>query len=106
VRKLIFIGFIVVGSAIGLLSTLGDGWGLKFFMICVGALVGTAAGGGLSRIGRGGRLVTRQNDTLRGLGTTPKDLVENYWRDEGHPQFMKPPSPDSKQFGGSGGIAD
>jgi hypothetical protein len=104
-RKLIFIGLIVAGSAIGLLSTLGDGWGLKFFMMCGGALVGTAVGG-LSRIGRGGSPVPRQDVTLRGLGTTPEDLVDNYWRDEGHPQFMKPPSPDDKQFGGSGGIAD
>jgi hypothetical protein len=105
-RKLIFIGFIVAGSAVGLLSTLGDGWGLRLFMMCVGALVGTAAGGGLSRLGRGGRRVLRQDDTLRGLGTTPEDLVDNYWRDAGHPQFMKPPSPDNKQFGGSGGMAD
>lgn len=105
-RKLIFIGFIVAGSAIGLLSTLGDGWSLKFFMMCGGALVGTAVGGGLLRIGRGESLVPRQDDTLRGLGTTPEDLVDNYWRDEGHPQFMKPPSPDNKQFGGSGGMAD
>lgn len=105
-RKLIFIGFIVAGSAIGLLSTLGDGWGLKFFMMCGGALVGAAAGGGLSSIGRGGSRVPRQDGTLRGLGTTPEDLADNYWRDEGHPQFMKPPSPDDKQFGGSGGSAD
>lgn len=105
-RKLIFIGFIVAGSAIGLLSTLGDGWGLKLFMTCLGALVGTAAGGALSRIGRGGRPMPYSNDILRGLGTTSEDLMENYWRDEGHPQFMKPPSPDSKQFGGTGGTTD
>jgi len=105
-RKLIFIGFIVAGSAVGLLSTLGDGWGLRLLMMCVGALVGTAGGGALSRIGLGGSPVPRRDDTLRGLGTTPEDLVDNYWRDEGHPQFMKPPSPDNKQFGGSGGVAD
>ena len=49
-RKLIFIGFIVAGSAVGLLSTLGNGWGLKLFMMCLGALVGAAAGGALSRV--------------------------------------------------------
>ena len=105
-RKLIFIGLIVAGSAVGLLSTLGDGWGLRLLMMCVGALVGTAGGGALSRIGLGGSPVPRRDDTLRGLGTTPEDLVDNFWRDEGHPQFMKPPSPDNKQFGGSGGVAD
>lgn len=105
-RKLIFIGFIVAGSAVGLLSTLGDGWGIRLFMMSLGAFVGMAAGGALSRIGRGGRPMPYHDDTLRGLCTTSDDLMENYWRDEGHPQFMKPPLPDSKQFGGTGGIAD
>ncbi len=105
-RKLIFIGFTVLGAAVGLLSTIGDGWSLKLFMICLGTLVGATAGGAISRIGRGGRPMNHQDDTLRGLGTTSEDLMDNYWRDEGHPQFMKPPSPDSKQFGGTGGIAD
>lgn len=104
-RRCIFIGFVVAGSAVGLLSTLGDGWGLKLFMIFLGALAGVACGGALSRICRSGRPVFRE-DTLRGLGTTSDDLLDNYWRDEGHPQFMKPPSPGSKEFGGNGGIAD
>ena len=105
-KKFIVIGFIVVGSAVGLLSTLGDGWGIRLFMMGLGAFVGVAAGGALSRIGRGGRPMPYRDDTLRGLGTMSEDLMENYWRDEGHPQFMKPPLPDSKQFGGTGGIAD
>ena len=104
-RKLIFIGFVVAGSAVGLLSTVGDSWALKLLMICIGALVGTVAGGALSRMGRGG-LMFHRNETLRGLGTTSDDLMDNYWRDVGHPQFMKPPSPDSKPFGGTGGVAD
>lgn len=105
-RKLIFVGFIVAGSAIGLLSALGERWALKGFMIGLGALVGATAGAVLSRIGQGGRPISRRDETLRGLGTTSEDLMDNYWRDEGHPQFMKPPSPDSKQFGGTGGMAD
>jgi hypothetical protein len=105
-RKFIFIGFVVAGSSVGLLSTLGDGWGLKLFMTCLGALSGAAFGGALSRIGRNGRPMLRRDDTLRGLGTTSEDLMDNYWRDEGHPQFMKPPSSVSEEFGGTGGIAD
>lgn len=105
-RKLIFIGFIVAGSAAGLLSTLGDGLELKLFMMCLGALVGAIAGASLSRGGRGGRSMLHLDDPLRGLGSTAEDLGDNYWRDEGHPQFMKPLSPDSKQFGGSGGAVD
>ena len=105
-RKFIFIGFVVAGSAVGLLSTLGDGWGLKLVMTCLGALSGAAFGGALSRGGRNDRPMLRRDDTLRGLGTTSEDLMDNYWRDEGHLQFMKPPSSDIKEFGGTGGIAD
>lgn len=105
-RKFVVIGFIVAGSAIGLLSALGESWALKGFMTGLGALVGATAGAALSRIGQGGRHVSPLDDTLRGLGTTSEDLMDNYWRDEGHPQFMKPPSPDSKQLGGTGGTAD
>ncbi|WP_068635460.1 hypothetical protein [Thauera butanivorans] len=104
-RKLVVIGFVIAGAAIGLLSSLGETLALKVFMMGLGALIGAIAGAAPSRIGRG-RPTPRRDDALRGLGTSSQDLMENYWRDEGHPQFMKPPSPDSKQFGGTGGMAD
>ena len=105
-RKLVVIGFVKAGAAIGLLSSLGETWALKVFMSGLGGLVGAIAGVALSRIGQGGHPTPRRDDALRGLGTTSEDLMDNYWRDEGHPQFMKPPSADSKQFGGTGGMAD
>jgi len=105
-RKLVVIGFIIAGAAIGWLSSLGETWALKVFMMGFGGLVGAIAGAALSRIGQGGLPTPRRDDALRGLGTTSEDLMDNYWRDEGHPQLMKPPSPDSKQFGGTGGLAD
>ena len=105
-RKLVVIGFIIAGAAIGWLSSLGETWALKVFMMGFGGLVGAIAGAALSRIGQGGLPTPRRDDALRGLGTTSEDLMDNYWRDEGHPQLMKPPLPDSKQFGGTGGLAD
>ena len=105
-RKLVVIGFVMAGAAIGLLSSLGETWALKVFMSGLGGLVGAIAGVALSRIGQGGHPTPRRDDALRGLGTTSEDIMDNYWRDEGHPQFMKPPSADSKQFGGTGGMAD
>lgn len=105
-RKLVVIGFVTAGAAIGLLSSLGETWAVIVFMMGLGGLVGAIAGATLSRIGQGGRSTPRRDDTLRGLGTTSEDIMDNYWRDEGHPQFMKPPSADSKQFGGTGGMAD
>ena len=105
-RKLVVIGLVIAGAAIGWLSSLGETWALKVFMMGFGGLVGAIAGAALSRIGQGGRPTPRRDDAIRGLGTTSEDLMDNYWRDEGHPQLMKPPSPDSKQFGGTGGLAD
>lgn len=105
-RKLIFIGFIVVGIALGLVLAARASWGPRFVVMLFGALAGAAVGGAFSGIGKSGRGPRFRDETLRGLGTTTEDLMDNYWRDEGHPQFMKPASPDSKKFGGSGGIAD
>ena len=105
-RKLVVIGFVIAGLAIGLLSALGETWAVKVFMMVLGGLIGAIAGVALSRIGQGGRQTPRRDNALRGLGTSSEDLTENYWRDEGHSQFMKPPSPDSKQFGGTSGMGD
>lgn len=105
-RKLVVIGFVIAGLAIGLLSARGETWAVKVFMMVLGGLIGATAGAALSRIGLGSRATPRRDGALRGLGTSSEDLMDNYWRDEGHPQFMKPPSPDSKQFGGTGGMAD
>ena len=105
-RKLIFIGFVVVGTILGLLLAASASWGARLVVMSFGALAGAAVGGAFSGIGERGRAPQLGDRALRGLGTTSEDLMDNYWRDEGHPQFMKPPSPDNKQFGGSGGMTD
>ncbi len=105
-RKVIFVGFVVVGALLGLALAAGAAWGPRFVIMSFGALAGAAVGGALSNIGRRGSIRWPKDEALRGLGTTSEDLEDNYWRDEGHPQFMKPPSPDSRQFGGSGGAPD
>ena len=45
-RKLIFIGCIALGVLIGLVSGVNGDWGTRIVMMCIGALVGTAIGGG------------------------------------------------------------
>lgn len=81
----------------------GASWGPRLVVMFFGALGGAAVGGAFSGMRKPGR---PREDALRGLGTTDEDRLDNYWRDQGHPQFMKPPSPDSKQFGGSGAMND
>ncbi|MBA3996538.1 MAG: hypothetical protein K2Y02_10975 [Burkholderiaceae bacterium] len=105
-RKLIFIGFVVVGTILGLVLAASASWGARLVVMSFGALAGAAVGGSVSGIGKRGRAPQLRDGALRGLGTTSEDLMDNYWRDEGHPQFMKPPSPDNKQFGGSDGMTD
>lgn len=90
-RKMLFIGFIVLGALVGLLSSAKADWGTRFVMMGVGALFGAPIGGALASIGK----KTQQRfgfdeHSLSGNSTSSKDLAANYWRDEGHPPFAKP----------------
>lgn len=97
-RKAVFLFFLMLGIGAGCLSVQEDDWGLRGVMMAVGALFGGAIGGGLSRIGKPTarrRLLTEDElEPIPGMGTSGQDLATNYWRDEGHPQFMKPPRPE------------
>ena len=100
-RKLIFIGFIVLGALIGLVTVVRSDWETRLVMMAVGALVGTAIGGGLTRMRS--RPLPRESSWLdqpHGHGTPEDELVRNYWRDRGHAPFMKPPEavPDKHMF--------
>lgn len=99
-RRAIFLFFLLLGIGVGYLPAHNDDWGLRVVMMAVGALFGGAIGGGLSQIGK--RQTTRarhwqteeESEPIPGMGTSGRHLAANYWRDEGHPQFMKPPRPE------------
>ena len=98
-RKAIFLFFLLLGIGAGYLSARNDDWGLCVVMMAVGALFGAAIGGGLSQIRkRQGRLPLQTEEEIEpipgGLGTSSRDVAANYWRDEGHMPFMKPPRPE------------
>ena len=100
-RKLIFIGFVALGALIGLLWAAMDDWATRAVMMGIGALAGTAIGGGLMQMGS--RQRDRQSSWLdepHGQGAPEDELVRNYWRDRGHAPFMKPPDavPDMHVF--------
>ena len=100
-RKLIFMVFIALGALIGLIAAANTDWGTRLVMIGVGALFGAPIGGALASIGRKGRQPLEWGENpLPGMGTTPKDIAANYWRDKGHPPFMKPSEaePDKHMF--------
>lgn len=85
-----------LGIGLGLLSAPDEDWGVRIVLMGVGALFGGAIGGGLSQIGRQqcNRPLQTEEESEPipgGLGTSSRDIAANYWRDEGHMPFMKPP---------------
>lgn len=99
-RKFILPGFVVAGAVLGLLSAAHEDWGTRVIMMGVGVLLAAPIGAALGRI----RLRTVRGgwpDDLASEGTTTsRGLVKNYWRDRGHPPFMKPSDgePDQHMF--------
>lgn len=99
-QKLIFIGVVVLGALVGLLTAANDDWATRVVMMMVGALFGSAIGGALIALGRRNLPLMRGNSNIPGMGFSTEDLAANYWRDRGHPPFMKPPDamPDKHMF--------
>jgi hypothetical protein len=82
-RKLIFIGFIVLGAAMGMFAAFEEGGGLKVVFACVGAIVGAAVGGALTKVGRHRGRSTIQDDGTDGLVAVQDEQARNYWLDRG-----------------------
>lgn len=100
-RKTVFFGFIAVGTVAGLIVALNGDWGIRLVMMAIGAVIGAAIGGAVTRVGKRPPVrVPPCFDQSYGQGTSAEDRDRNYWRDKGHPPFMKPPSaePDRHMF--------
>jgi hypothetical protein len=100
-RKLVFSAFIFVGAAAGALTAGHDGLGVVLVMMSIGAVVGTVVGGVVAGIGTRARSdMSQPPGPAFGQGTSAKDRDRNFWRDRGHPPFMKPsdPPPDRHMF--------
>lgn len=90
-RKFILPGFIAAGALIGLLSAAQDGWGTRMVMMGIGILFAAPIGVVIAGIRRKAREESYWPEELtRGSPSASAELLKNYWRDEGHPPFMKP----------------
>jgi hypothetical protein len=78
-RKSIFIGFTLLGAALGLFSSMGESVGVQVVMASVGAVVGIAVGGALSRLRRRASYASPMIDSSE----ASEDRVTNYWLDHG-----------------------
>jgi hypothetical protein len=99
-RKIVFLGFIAAGATAGLIAALNGDWGLRLVMMAIGAVVGAAIGGAVTGVGKRPKLrPPAALDESYGQGTSADDRDRNYWRDRGHPPFMKPSAePDQHMF--------
>lgn len=93
-RKLPIWGGTTVGALIGLFTSIPDSLGVKIGMMLIGALVGVAVGGAISQFGKNDRARRTGGDTLAGLGVTPDDMAQNYWRDKGRPPLTSELQPE------------
>lgn len=102
-RRIIAFAILALGALAGLLSAAEDNWGTRIVMIGVGLLfTGPVAGvvGAAGRRRRRRREMDWSFEPMTSDGTSTRDLAANYWRDQGHAPFTKPPSgpPDKHQF--------
>ena len=80
-RKVVFIGFMVLGAALGLFSAIGESVGVQAVMAAVGGVAGVAIGGALSRVGRHHRATSVA--PMVDVPDATDDRVSNYWLDHG-----------------------
>lgn len=80
-RKVIFIGFILLGAALGLFSAMNQSFGVRIVMATMGAVAGAAVGGALSRAGRRRRAL--DDSPMAASSEATEDRVSNYWLDHG-----------------------
>jgi hypothetical protein len=100
-RKLIFFGIVAVGALAGLLSAAGDDWTTRTVMAFIGALFAAPIAGVLTKGSKAKLGLEAWGDSSEvGTATSPRALTANYWRDKGHPPFMKPSDaePDTHMF--------
>lgn len=98
-RKLVFLVVFLTGVGFGWWSVRDGDLGLQIVMMAVGALFGTAFGGALAQIGLRRpwqRPIPTEEELhpIPGMGMSGRDMAANFWRDKGHPPFMKPPRPE------------
>ena len=80
-KAVLYLGMLL-GAAVGLLSALTDGVGVKIVMMSIGAVAGAAIGGAIARLGTE-RLSSDEAQESYGQGTSPEDRMRNFWRDKG-----------------------
>lgn len=82
-RKTLFVIFILLGAAAGVVVALNESIGLKIVLGGIGAVAGTAVGGALAGIGRRRHRPMVHFGDMNGFTTEQEYQIRNYWLDRG-----------------------
>lgn len=100
-RLMIFAVVVGLGATIGVITAAGDDTSTRCVMALVGALFAVPVAAVLTRRRKGSGHVQSSDEPIELSGSTsPRSLSANYWRDQGHPPYMKPSDsgPDEHMF--------
>ena len=98
-RLALFLAIVAAGAIAGFATGSGEDSATRLVLAGVGALIGAAIGGAVLKLGGIKVSNTSTGGAIPGSGVTSEDLAANYWRDKGHPPFMKLPEGDQPSRG-------
>jgi len=75
---------VIAGGVAGGTIALGDGVGVQIVFAALGAVIGTALGGFVSRLVRARTPVIPADHATDGLAPSQRALNDHYWIDRGH----------------------